>query len=352
MRIVFLVPGFPAYTDDTTCLPAVQQYIRALAAAFPAWDVHVFASQYPAEPADYMIGHIHVHAMGGHNKGRLHKLRIWRSALRHIGELHQAQPIDIIHSFWLGLHTLAGQRIARRNGIRHIASIGGQEVRFPGLHFKWIRWDELTLTAGSTFAAETFQQNDRPAVDAVIPLGLDVQRLDALPHPDERDVDLLGVGSLIPLKQYNLFLNVVAALRKHRPDLQVVLIGDGPMRQSLEAQIQHLGLADCVTLTGLLPRPEVMSWMFRSRVFMHTSEYESQGYVFLEALYAGLDVVSFDVGFRGDSDRVWSCASAGEMCDVVLNLLDQSRLHTPVLPYTVNQSVDAFTALYGAAASP
>lgn len=53
------------------------------------------------------------------------------------------------------------------------------------------------------------------------------------------------------------------------------------------------------------PRAEMLKLMARSRVLVHPSRYESQGYVFLEALMQGMSVVSYPVSIASPSER-WS----------------------------------------------
>ena len=205
----------------------------------------------------------------------------------------------------------------------------------------------MVLTAGSAFAAETFTQHTRRTVDHVIPLGLDTDYLQHIAAPAARDIDVLGVGSLIPVKDYAAFIDVVARLRPAFPQIRTCIIGEGPLQEALERQIAEHGLREHVVLAGAMPRDAVFRHMLRSRVFLHTARYESQGYVFLEALFAGLPVVCRDVGHTGTSDRVVRCLSTEAMSDAVAHLLRKPPpFHQPPVPTTAD-TVRAFEPLYG-----
>ena len=65
-----------------------------------------------------------------------------------------------------------------------------------------------------------------------------------------RDVDLLAVGSLIPLKSFELFFEVVAAVKKRMPAVRAMLVGDGPEYKKLEELAGTLGVADNVSFAG------------------------------------------------------------------------------------------------------
>ena len=61
--------------------------------------------------------------------------------------------------------------------------------------------------------------------------------------------------------------------------------------------------------------------MRKSRILLHTSEYEGQGYVLIEALAAGMSVVCRDVGYTGESPNAYRCKSLQEMVAVLKRLL-------------------------------
>ncbi len=74
--------------------------------------------------------------------------------------------------------------------------------------------------------------------------------------------------------------------------------------------------------------------------------YESQGYVFLEALFAGLPVVGLDVGYTGESDRVFRCQSPQEMADAVAEQLRHPPDFRRESVLAVSDTVRAFAPLY------
>lgn len=344
--LVFLIPGFPEDEADTTCLPAVQNYVAAFAEAHPGLQTHVIAFQYPFTRRVYRWKRVTVHALAGGNRRGLRRLGVWLRAGRIFYTLYRETDVRALHSFWLTECTWVGRRLSRLFRLRHVASIAGQDARADNPYARRLDLDGATLTAGSAFAAETFAKHAGRTVDHVIPLGLDTAHLQTLAAPLERDLDVLGVGSLIPLKDFAAFIDVVAALTPAFPTLRACIIGEGPLREALRRQIVEKGVEDHVTLAGALPRDEVFRQMMRSKVFLHTARYESQGYVFLEARFAGLPVVCFDVGYTGESNRVFRCHSPGEMVDAVAALLRQPPAfrRDPVL--SVNDTVRAFAPLY------
>ncbi|MEO8270255.1 MAG: glycosyltransferase, partial [Aureliella sp.] len=99
---------------------------------------------------------------------------------------------------------------------------------------------------------------------------------------------LITVGALKEEKNHLLLLDAMALLG---PDVGLVILGDGPLRAPLEARIANLGLDDRVTMPGYLdPGPYYNS----AELFVLSSDYEGFGNVIVEAMSAGLPVVSTD----------------------------------------------------------
>lgn len=345
--IIFLIPGFPEDEADTTCLPAVQNYVAAFAEAHPEWETHVIAFQYPYTRRTYRWKNATVHALGGANRRGWPRLRTWRRAAQAVWRLHRQSDIRILHSFWLTECTWVAQWLGIGLRLRHVASIGGQDAKAGNPYLKRLRLDRLTLTAGSAFAAETFAEHAGRRVDSVIPLGLDTGHLRRIAPPRERDIDVLGVGSLVPVKNYAAFLDVIAHLVPTFPHLRACIVGEGPLHDALQQMIVEKKLEAHVVLAGALPRDEVFRCMLRSTVFLHPSQYESQGYVFLEARFAGLPVVCFDVGHPGDDAFVFRCTTLPAMTDTVAALLAGPSTFPSACVLSVEDTVRAFEPLYG-----
>jgi glycosyltransferase involved in cell wall biosynthesis len=86
--------------------------------------------------------------------------------------------------------------------------------------------------------------------------------------------------------------------------------------------------------------------MMRSKILLHPSEYESQGYVFLEALASGMYVVCRDVGAPGASRKVSRCSTTREMADVIHRLLLTEMDHEPESVPSAADTVEAYGEIY------
>jgi glycosyltransferase involved in cell wall biosynthesis len=205
----------------------------------------------------------------------------------------------------------------------------------------------MTITAGSDRAAEEFFNNTRRRVDHIIPAGLDPEALAASEGITERPIDILGVGSLIPIKDFHSFIAIVTVLSRDHPQLRCVIIGDGPERSSLQLQTEEHGLQEVVRFAGHVPREEVLSTMRKAKILLHTSLYEGQGYVFLEALAAGMRVVCRDVGYTGNATGVYRCRSTDEMTSALERALTMPIEERKLRIESVDDTAQAFEEIYG-----
>ncbi len=157
----------------------------------------------------------------------------------------------------------------------------------------------------------------------VIPNYIDVEeirRKSAEPCPDfgldESCLNLVALGRLCHQKGYDIMLDIFAQAAKQRPDLRLYIIGDGPDRQSLEAQRERLGLTDRVSFLGNQPNP--FCYMARMDAFLSTSRYEGQPLNIMEAMAVGLplycakNLEQYTEGLEGCEDLVSALAAAGK----------------------------------------
>jgi glycosyltransferase involved in cell wall biosynthesis len=102
---------------------------------------------------------------------------------------------------------------------------------------------------------------------------------------------VLGVGRLVPQKDFATLLRAFARVRAQRP-VRLLLLGEGPERPALEALAGELGIASDVRFAGRVA--EAPAYMARASVVALSSAWEGFGRVLVEALAVGCPVVSTD----------------------------------------------------------
>ncbi len=112
----------------------------------------------------------------------------------------------------------------------------------------------------------------------------------------EGELRLLAVGRIDAEKNPLLLADVLARLRADDQRWRLVVCGDGPLRETLQARLQALGLAAACELRGHVPVNELREVYRSSHAFLHVSWTEGVPQVLFEAFAAGLPVVATDVG--------------------------------------------------------
>lgn len=317
--LVILTPGFAKDEADSVCLPMQQQLVRALKEICPQLNIIVLSFQYPYHTKKYTWFNTKVIPFNGRNKGGLPRLLLRKKINATLRKIHNETPITGLLSFWYGECAIVGHQFADAYGLKHFCWILGQDAKkenkYP--HRTSLRPDELI--ALSDFLQTEFEKNHAIKAGHLIPAGIDTKQFSS--GIKEKDIDILGVGSLIPLKQYDIFLRVIAEIKKQLPGIKAMLIGKGPEKNRLEQLITQLNLQSSVILTGELPYPQVLQQMQRAKVLLHPSSYEGFSGVCLEALYAGAHVISFCKAMTQEIEQWHIVRSKEEMKEKAVSVL-------------------------------
>lgn len=104
---------------------------------------------------------------------------------------------------------------------------------------------------------------------------------------------LLFVGRVAHEKNIGFLLRMAAEVRRERPDVLLVIAGEGPALDRLRSEAQALGLQDNTLFIGYLDRKTELNDCYRAAdIFVFSSLTETQGLVLLEAMAQGVPVVA------------------------------------------------------------
>ncbi|WP_025158617.1 glycosyltransferase [Leifsonia aquatica] len=109
---------------------------------------------------------------------------------------------------------------------------------------------------------------------------------------DDDVTTFVNVGRLSPEKNQGRLIRAFAEVHDAHPKTRLVIVGDGPLADELEALIAERGLQGAVFLTGMQRNPHAI--MAAADCFVLSSDYEGQPMVILEALVLGLPIVTVE----------------------------------------------------------
>ncbi len=213
--------------------------------------------------------------------------------------LRLARHHDLIYANWAingAFAGLVGQLLHRPV----VLALRGSDVH--GVAERRLKRWVLRQAAGRarciTAVSEDFAQAARPWLAAqaplsVLPNGVD-EALLHLPLPQlGQHIEIMALGSLIPVKDHRTLILALQALRDHAWHLRI--FGEGPERERLQGLIEHLQLQDRISLPGAIPPQQVPAALAAHAVFIHPSLAEGRSNAVLEAMAAGRIIIASDI---------------------------------------------------------
>lgn len=159
-----------------------------------------------------------------------------------------------------------------------------------------------SFIAISKFTQDYFRLNLKKYPIFLLPNAIDFNRFHRVTNilPDNHKLSLINIGSLVYNKNQSFLIEVVEELLKRNIDVELNLIGDGVDKTMLSDLIKEKGLTNNVHLLGKIDNVEEYLWL--SHIYVHSALSEALGLTIIEAMAAGVPVVSLD-GF-GNRDLI------------------------------------------------
>ena len=237
--------------------------------------------------------------------------RDWRS-LAELKAMIEAHDVDVVHS--QGAHGTDwwAASAARLTGA---ACIVARAIALPDYHlrrrtflrFLWTERRALRHMHAMVFESSDIRDRavacgeiDRQRA-RVIPNGIDLRRFGAVPVRSADAPPTFGmVAQLLPVKDWDTFLDAAGRIFAAVPGSRGVMVGDGPERDRLRAAVAARGWEDRMHMTGF--QADVRPFLAGMDVFMLTSQREGLPIAIAEAMATARPVVATNVG--GVSDMV------------------------------------------------
>lgn len=273
-------------------------------------------------------------------------LRFGLPSTRRLTRLFAEQRPDAVYIATPGPLGASAQRAARRQGIRVVTGFHTNFQQYGQYYsagpIAWGIWAWLRRFHRRTRLTLVPTEEQRAALEhagfgtvAVLDRGVDSEHF----HPRHRDPDLrqawgagpkdpvlIHVGRLAAEKNIGLVIDTWRALRKTRPSLRLVLVGDGPLRRELQAAHPEIHFA------GERRGPDLARHYASGDVMLLASLTETFGNVVLEGMASGVAMVTFDYAagrhhvLDGVSGRLAAYGDAADFQRAARDLLENPGL--------------------------
>ena len=152
---------------------------------------------------------------------------------------------------------------------------------------------------------------------------------------EQNQFTMVYVARLIPLKRHFILLEAL----KQIPDVKLILIGQGQLRDELEEKVRDYGLESQVVFKGLLPREEVYRQLKSADLYVSTSSYEGLPIGVLEAM--GCGIVCLVTNIEQHEEIAEECPSLITISDNVEDWVDAIKT---ILTYDDERVAEICTA--------
>ena len=242
-----------------------------------------------------------------------HAWCMWQGIRRAAARTVSSFRPDAVLSYWTYPDTAVAARVAKLAGVPCVAIVGGSDVlsidpAAPGALGRRVR---RVLQSTDAIAAVSDSIKDRitalgisPQKVAVLPAAVDKAIFFPAPRGEARrrldlpadDQILVWVGRMVAVKALDVLLDAIAVLTPAWPRLRLHLVGDGPLRRSLESKAAAQGLSQHVVFTGRVAHRDLPDYYRAADVTVLPSEWEGMPNTLIESHACGTPFVASAVG--------------------------------------------------------
>ncbi|MCT4580635.1 MAG: glycosyltransferase family 4 protein [Flavobacteriales bacterium] len=301
-------------------------------------EVTVFTLHYPFVKSTYNWCGAKVVPLNGKNSFIVRKTVLFHRLLKAFTTIDREHKIAVIHSFWLNETTYWAEKLGRKFDIPVVATALGQDVLPVNRYLKKIKWNAVEIFCLSQYQKKHLEKALSQKI-GVIPLGV------VTTTTQLKTFDIVGVGNLIPLKNFSYLIALCRALKPIKPNFSAKLIGVGQELEKLKQLVQAYELNDNIQFLGELSYTETQTQIAQAKVLVHPSNFEGFGMILIEALANQTFVLSSPVGIAPELEAIAKLKmDVTKDLKVLIALLDRDV--PPARLHSIQETVSAYIKLY------
>lgn len=229
--------------------------------------------------------------------------------------LCRQKKFDLINSHFAVPTGPSGVILSKMFGIPHVLSIHGGDIfdpsKKPSPHKTWGLHYIVQMVINSSHKILAQSSNTRNNANTFYKI---TKPIEIIPHAIKRpafikrerqsfgfttdDILLITIGRLIPRKAIHYLVTMMSRINNER--VKLIILGDGPEKNSLERYVKRLGLTSKIFLTGWVSDEEKFQLLSISDIYVSSTLHEGFGLIFCEAMACDLPIVTFDNGGHTD----------------------------------------------------
>lgn len=246
------------------------------------------------------------------------KIKHWLLAMK-LWIHHLSDPYSFIYAvsvFPTGQIAIRLGKILRRPVVVQLISLEAvalTDIGYGNLSKPWLRkiTEQVCRDADELVVISEFQrevaQKSLPTSRRihVLPCGIDIRKFPVREKNIEMPVRFIHVAYYHPIKDQTTLFTAFARIAAEIP-ARLVVVGAGFEAADVLRMLNELNIADKVSCVGNIPQVELPRYYADAHIMLHTSRFEAQGTVTLEAMASGVVVCATDVGGLAGIDRSYA----------------------------------------------
>jgi glycosyltransferase involved in cell wall biosynthesis len=242
-----------------------------------------------------------------------HAWWMWQSIRRSASRAVATFRPHAVLSYWTYPDSAVAMKLAQLAGVPCIAIVGGSDVLSIDPGVPSATADRVTRVLRGVDAIAAVSDSLKEHITA---LGIQADKIHVLPPAVDKRIFfpapqeqarrhltipldarvIVWVGRMVGVKALDVLLDAIADLAPAWPKLRLYLIGDGPLRRSLEAKVVASGLARHIIFAGRVAHRDLPQYYRAADVTVLPSHWEGMPNILLESHACGTPFVASDVG--------------------------------------------------------
>jgi glycosyltransferase involved in cell wall biosynthesis len=211
-----------------------------------------------------------------------------------------AAKVDILHIFSASYSSFVLNcipvwliaRLRRKRFVLHYHTARGWKKFANSSLVRFVLKRINKIVVPSIYLAGKFEQIGFAA--SVVPNIIDEDRFKYRPRKPLRPI-AISTRNLSPDYGIEVIIHAFAIVRQYYPHATLYLLGDGPLRQTLEARVRALRISR-LFFCGAIPNEKMSEWYERADIFVNASFVDNAPLSILEAMASGVPVVTTTAG--------------------------------------------------------
>ncbi len=225
-------------------------------------------------------------------------------------------------------------------------------------HLVFKKADAVTVI--SNYLAQYVRSQNSEVPILIIPNGVDSDKFKPVDGHDPKTI--ITVSRLVEKNGVRDLIDAIVIVKKEIPDIKLLIVGGGHLREGLELKVKSLKLENNVEFVGEVSNDLLPQYLFKASIFVRPSLSEGLGTAFLEAMVAGLPIIGTPVGgipdFLKDGETGLFCkvSDPKDLADKIVRILKNKELREKIInnaralvvqKYDWNIIANEFAQIYG-----